>query len=122
MSRRSGSLVFDHGGLAVDGGREQTAQGIGSGALLVDLPDDRRRGLVALGGLLERLDLLRRVGTAGLDSLAPQRPLDRHLPVAEGGIGEDLRLLGLLERDERVADALDVFFRQLAVFLAEVLA
>ena len=52
----------------------------------------------------------------------PQRPLDRHLPVAEGRVGEDLRLLGLLEGEEGVADALDVLVGQLAVLLAQVLA
>ncbi len=51
-----------------------------------------------------------------------QRPLDRHLPVAEGGVGEDLRLLGLLEVEEGVADALDVLVGELAVLLAQVLA
>ena len=37
-------------------------------ARLVDLPDDGRRVLVALGRLLERLDLLRRVGAVGVDA------------------------------------------------------
>ena len=58
-------LVLDDGGLAVDRRREQAAQRVGGRALLVDLPDDRRRVFGALGGLLERLDLLRRVGALG---------------------------------------------------------
>ena len=54
--------------------------------------------------------------------LQAQRPFDRHLPIAEGGVRKDFRLLGFLEREEGVTDALDVLLRQLAVFLAEVLA
>lgn len=37
-----------------------------------------------------------------------QRALDRNLPVAEGGVGEDFGLRGLLEIEEAAADALDV--------------
>ena len=64
----------------------------------------------------------------GLDGLERQlavqakRPLDGHLPVAEGGVGEDLRLGRFLELKEGPADALDVVGRQLAVLLAQVLA
>ena len=50
-----------------------------------------------------------------------KRPLDCHFPVAEGFIGEDLRLLALLECKECAADVCDVFLGQLAVLLAEVL-
>ena len=52
----------------------------------------------------------------------PQGPLDRHLPVAEGGVVEDPALLALLEGEEGVADAGDVVLAELAVLLAEVLA
>ena len=51
-----------------------------------------------------------------------QRALDGDLPVAESGIGEDLRLRRFLEFEERAADAFDVLGRKLAVLLAEVLA
>jgi hypothetical protein len=51
-----------------------------------------------------------------------QRALDRHLPVAEGGVGEDLRLRRLRERKERAADVRDILRRQLEVLLAQVLA
>ena len=51
-----------------------------------------------------------------------QGPLDRHLRIAELGIVEDARLLGLLEVEERLDDALDIGVGKLAVLLAEVLA
>ena len=51
-----------------------------------------------------------------------QRALDRDLPVAEGGVGENLRLRRFLEVEEGAADALDVLGREFAVLLAEVLA
>ncbi len=51
-----------------------------------------------------------------------QRPLDRDLPVAEGGIGEDLGFGRLLEVEEGVPDTLDVVGPELAVLLAQVLA
>ena len=54
--------------------------------------------------------------------LQPQRALDRHLPIAEGGVVEDPALLALLEGEEGVADALDVLLAELAVLLAQVLA
>ena len=76
------------------------------------------RSAVSLSALIS----FGRVGALGIDALEAQRPLDGHLPVAEGRVREDLRLLGLLEREERVADALDVLVGQLAVLLAEVLA
>ena len=44
------------------------------------------------------------------------------LAVAEGLVGEYLRLLGVLEGEEVVADAPDVVGRQLAVLVAQVLA
>src|SRR5690606_33774643 len=115
-------LVLDDSGLAADPGLEESAQRIGRRALLVDLPDHRRRVVGALGALLQRLDLLRGVGALGVDALEPQRALDGDLPVAEGFVREDLRLLGLLEFEEGVTDALDVLGGELAVLLAEVLA
>ena len=51
-----------------------------------------------------------------------ERPLDRDLPVAECLVGKDLRLLGLLEGQERVRDLADVVVGELAVLLAQVLA
>ena len=89
---------------------------------LVDLPDDRRRGLAALASLLELPDLGGLVGTVGVGSCNAKGPLDRHLPVAEGGVVEDLALIGLLEGEEGVADAGDVLLAELAVLLAQVLA
>src|SRR5690349_8043517 len=95
---------------------------IGRRALLVDFPDDGPRGFVALAGFLQGLELLRRVRAARVRPLAAQRPLDRHLPVAEGRIREDLRLRRFLESKEGLADAIDVGIREFAVLLAEVLA
>ena len=88
----------------------------------MDLLDHRRSGLVALAGLLENVDLPGAVDAIRVDAREPQGSLDSDLPVAEGGIREDLRLLGLLEGEERVADRLDVIVRQLAVLAPEVLA
>ena len=48
--------------------------------------------------------------------------LDRHLPVAKGGIVENPALLRLLECKERVADSGDVRLRKLAILLAQILA
>ena len=117
-------LVFDHGRLAVDGRLEQTVQRVG-----LDLPVlwiflmTGGASSAALGRRpLSALISFGRVGSVRVDALEPQRPLDRHLPVAEGGVGEDLRLLGLLEGEESVADAVDVLVGQLAVLLAQVLA
>src|SRR5581483_3365853 len=115
-------LVLDDRGFAVDGRRKKSAQRIGGGAFLVDFPDNRRRIVGALGVFLERLELFGRVHALGIGALQPQRPFDRHFPVAERGVGKNLRLLGFLEGEKRVADALDIFFRQLAVFLAEIFA
>ena len=64
----------------------------------------------------------------GLDGLErelagePQRSLDRDLPVAESGVGKELRLGGFLEVEEGAANALDIFRREFAVPLDEVLA
>ena len=61
-------LVLHDSRPAVNVGREQATQRVGLRAALVDLPEDRRRILAALAGLLQRLDLGRlvdavRVGT-----------------------------------------------------------
>jgi len=82
------------------------------------LNDIRDRLLVSLStGRAKRLTPL----GIQIDSEA-QGSLDRHLPIAKSGIRKDLRLFGLLEREERVADALDILFRQLTVLLAQVFA
>ena len=101
-------LVLDDGWLTVDRGREEAAEGVRGDISLVDFPDDGRRGLRALDLFLERLDLLGRIDAFGVDALDPERPLDGDLPVAEGLVGEYLRLLRLLEGQEGVADAPDV--------------
>ena len=88
----------------------------------MDLPDDRRRGLAALAAFFQRLDLGGLVGAVGVSTGDAQRPFDRHLPVAERGIVENLALLGLFEGEENVADAGDVVLAQFAVLLAQVLA
>ena len=88
----------------------------------MDLPEDRWRILAALAGLLQRLDLGRLVDAVRLGACDAQRPVDRHLPVAERGLVENLALLGLLEGEEGVADAGDVVLAQFAVLLAQVLA
>lgn len=69
------------------------------------------------GGEAQRFDGLERALV-----VQAQRALDCDLPVAEGGILEDLRLGRFLEVEERAADALDVLARKLTVLLAEVLA
>jgi hypothetical protein len=53
---------------------------------------ERAADVLVARGEAQRLDGLRREL-----AVQAQRALDRHLPVAEGGIGEDLGLLGLLE-------------------------
>ena len=125
ISQVAVGLVFDHALLAADGGGEQAAQRVGVGlglAGLVDLLDDGRGGLIDLPLGLEGLDLLRAVGLFRVDAIQAQRALDGDFPVAEGGVGEDLRLLGLLERKEGVADAGDVLVGQFAILLAQVFA
>ena len=59
---------------------------------------------------------------AGELAVEAERALDLHLPVTEGGVGEDLRLRRFLEGEEGVADALDVLGGEFAVLLAHVLA
>jgi hypothetical protein len=92
----------------------------------------RRRVLkegVAQFGVKRGADVLVAGGVAqGLDALAgelavqAERALDLHLPIPEGGIGEDFRLRRFLEGEEGVADALDVIGGEFAVLLAHVLA
>ena len=65
-------LVFDDGGLAGDGGGEESAQRVGFDALPVDLLYDRRRGLGTLARVPERLYLLGGVGPFRVDALQPQ--------------------------------------------------
>ena len=59
---------------------------------------------------------------AGELAVEAKRALDLHLPVTEGGVGEDFRLRRFLEGKEGVADALDVLGGEFAVLLAHVLA
>ena len=97
-------LVLDDGGPALDGCGEEAADGVGLG-VPVDLPDDRRGGVGALAGLPQLLDFPGLVGPLGVDALQPEGALDGDLAVAEGLVGEYLRLPGLLEVQEGVADA-----------------
>ena len=123
MSRRSVSgLALHHGGPAVDGGREPAAQRVGFGPSLVDFLDDGRRVLAALAILFQLLEFGGLVDAVGVGALEAQRPLDRDLPVAEGGVVENLALLGLLEVEKSVTDAGDILLTKLAVLLAQVLA
>ena len=50
-----------------------------------------------------------------------KRPFDSQLPIAEGFVREDLRLLAFLKSKERIADVRDVLLGQLTVLLAEIL-
>ena len=85
--------------------------------VVAELVVERGAQVFVAGGEAQRLDGLEREL-----AVQAQRALDRDLPVAEGGVGEDLRLWRLLEVEEGAADALDVLGRELAVLLAEVLA
>ena len=87
----------------------------------MNLPDDRRRIVGAFCSLLQCLNLLRRVDALRIDALEPEGPFDSDLPIPEGSVRKDLRLLPLFELEERVADALDVLGVKLAVLLAEIL-
>jgi hypothetical protein len=69
------------------------------------------------GGETQRFDGLRRKL-----AVEAERALNGDLPVAEVGVCEDFRMLGFLEREVGVADALDVIRGKLAVFFAKVLA
>src|ERR1700732_1771071 len=69
------------------------------------------------GGETQRLDGLRHKL-----AVEAERALNGDLPVAEGGVCEDFRVLGFLEREVGIADALDVIGGKFAVFFAEVLA
>ena len=75
---------------------------------------------VALAFLPEFADLGGFIDPFGFCSCYAQRALDGDLPVAEGGVGEDLGLFGFLERRERLGDVVDVVLGQFAVLLAEV--
>ena len=124
VSRKiSVGLVLHDGRLAVDGGCEPAAQRIGVGASLVNLPDDRRRGLAALATLLQLLDLGGFVGAVGVCPVDSQRALDRHLPVAERRrCRRSCSVSVSSNARKRVADAGDVLLAELAVLLAQVLA
>lgn len=115
-------LILHHPRLALDHDLEEAVQWIGHSAGFVDLPDHWRGTLRTLSALFQPLDLRGRTGALVISSLQPQWPLDSHLPVAEGLVGEDLRLLSLLEFEECVADAPDILLRKLAVLLSQVLS
>ena len=83
----------------------------------MDLPDDGRCVLSPCAALLQRLDVGGLVDPVWVGTLDAQWPVDRHLPVAKRRVVEDLALLGLLEGEERIADAVDVLFAELAVLL-----
>jgi hypothetical protein len=51
-----------------------------------------------------------------------ERAVHHDLPVTEGLVGKDLRLGRLRELQEGIADQLNIGFRELAVFLAQILA
>ena len=102
-----GQALLQRGGDLGEVGEEVVAE------LLVE----RRANVFVARGEAQRLDGLEREL-----AVQAQRALDRDLPVAEGGVGEDLRLGRFLEVEEGAADALDVLGRELAVLLAEVLA
>src|SRR5207248_133343 len=55
-------------------------------------------------------------------AVKPKRTLDGDLPVAEGLVGKDLRLWGFFESKEHLADTLDIFIREFAVLLAQILS
>ena len=90
------------------------------GTGLVYLFDDRCGVLVPLAFVAEFSDLGGFVDSLWFSARYPQRALHGDLPVAEGGVWENLRLFGFLELRERGGDAFDVDFRQFAVLLAEV--
>jgi len=85
--------------------------------LVAQLLVERGADVLVAGGEAQRLDGIEREL-----AVQAQRPLNRNLPVAEGSVGEYLRLGCFLKVEEDAADALDVLGRQFAVLLAEVLA
>jgi hypothetical protein len=85
--------------------------------VVTELRVERGADILVTRGEAQRLDRFEREL-----AVQAQRALDRHLAIAEGGVGEDLGLGRFLEVEKGAADALDVFGRELAVLLAEVLA
>ena len=85
--------------------------------VVAELFVERGADLLVARGEAQRLD-----ARAGELAVEAERALDLHLPVTEGGVGEDFRLRRFLELQEGVADALDVFGGEFAVLLAHVLA
>ena len=61
-------------------------------------------------------------GFDGKLAVQTQRAFDDDFPIAESFVGEDFGLFSLFKGEVGVADALDVFRREFAVFLAEILA
>ncbi len=115
-------FILHHARPAADGGREQAAQRVDGRARLVELADDRRGAGVAAAPGQQGFDLLGRIGALRFNARQSQRPFDRHLPVAKGLVGEDLRLRRLLESQVGGGNALDIGRGQLAILLAQVLA
>ena len=85
--------------------------------VVAELLVERGAQVFVAGGEAQGLD-----GFDGELAVQAQRALDRDLPVAKGGVGEDLRLRRFLEVEEGAADALDILGREFAVLLAEILA
>jgi len=81
---------------------------------------DWRAGIGDAAFLLQRLDFLWRVGAVRVYPGGPERAFDGHLRIAELGIVEDVRLLGLLEGEEGLNDAFDIALGQFAALLAEI--
>jgi len=115
-------LVLHDGGSRLDSSREEASQRVGVRPLLVDPFDDRRSLFSSRGALAQRPYLLGRVDSIRVDAGEAQRTLDGHLPVADGGVREDLRLIGLFESQEGIANPLNVLIRELAVLLAQIFA
>jgi len=84
---------------------------------LAELIVERGADLFIARGEAQRLDRLE-----GKLTVQPQGPLNRHLPIAEGGVGEDLGLGRLFEVEKCPADAFDVLGGELTALLAQVLA
>ena len=79
-------LVFDDASLALDCCLKQATQRVWLGTFLINLLDNWRCFLVALGGLLEPLDLHWSIGAVRVNALEPKRPFDGHFPIAKSGV------------------------------------
>src|ERR1019366_1925161 len=86
--------------------------GEGFNELVPELVVERGAEVFVAGGEAEGFD-----GLHGKLAVQAERALDGDFPVAEGGVGENLRLRRFLEREVGVANALDVVGGEFAVFL-----